>query len=144
LARRFYIADSGLAVQFYDDLQQRLQNEWPKFPPINTADDAIPKPLVALTSSNYLAGGLAFIAAKPPLGDEFAVWINAVLVAPEYRRQGVGSQLIEAAQEAARRAGVLRLFALTELPDLYAKLNWSIVSNRGADFVMTWNSGGSG
>ena len=140
MARPFYIADSNLAMQYYDDLQARLQNEWPKFPPINVADHAVPKPLVALTSSNALAGGLAFIAAKSPVSDGLAVWINAVLVAPEYRRQGVGRQLIEAAQEVARRVGVRRLYALTELPDLYAKLNWSILSNNGTDFVMTWGS----
>ena len=90
----FYVADSSLAMQYYDDLQKQLENEWPKFPPINPADRAIPKPLVALTSSNALAGGLVFTAAKSPLSDELAIWINAVLVAPEYRRQGVGSRLI--------------------------------------------------
>jgi GNAT superfamily N-acetyltransferase len=144
LPRRFYIADSSLAKRYYDDLQKRLQNEWPKFPPINPADYAVPTPLVALTSSNALAGGLAFVAAKSPLSDEPALWINAVLVAPEYRRQGVGSRLIQAAHEVARRAGVPRLYALTELPDLYSKLNWSIVSNDGADFVMTWDFDGAG
>jgi hypothetical protein len=39
---------------------------------------------------------------------------------------------------------VPRLYALTELPDLYSKLNWSIVSNDGADFVMTWDFDGAG
>lgn len=46
------------------------------------------------------------------------------------------------AQEVARRAGVPRLYALTELPDLYSKLNWSILSNDGADFVMICNFDG--
>jgi GNAT superfamily N-acetyltransferase len=142
LTCHFYIADPSLAMQHYDGLQRRLQNEWPKFPPFNLADHAVPKPLVALTRSNALAGGLAFIAAKSPLSDGFPIWINAVLVVPEYRRQGVGSRLIQAAQEVARRAGVPRLYALTELPDLYSKLNWSILSNDGADFVMIWNSDG--
>jgi GNAT superfamily N-acetyltransferase len=144
MTRRFYIADSSLAMQYYDHLQKQLRNEWPEFPPINTADHAVPKPLVALTSSGVLAGGLAFTAAKSPLSNELAIWVNGVLVAPEYRRQGVGSRLIEAAQEAARRAGVLRLYALTELPDLYSKLNWSILSNDAVDFVMTWDSDGAG
>ena len=138
--RRFYIADSTLATQYYADLQKRLQTEWPNFPPIHPADDAVPKPLVALTSSSALAGGLAFIAAKSPIGDQLAIWINGVLVAPEYRRQGVGSRLIQAAHEAARRTGVPRLYALTELPDLYSKQKWTIFSNAGADFVMTWDS----
>jgi N-acetylglutamate synthase-like GNAT family acetyltransferase len=100
-------------------------------------------PLVALTSSKALAGGLAFIAAKSPLSDERAVWINAVLVAPECRRQGIGRRLIEAAQEAAARVGISRLYALTELPGLYSKLDWSTVSNDGVDFVMTWDARGA-
>ncbi len=137
---RFNIVDSTVAMRYYDDLQRRLQNEWPNYPPMNLADDAIPKPLVALTSSKLLAGGLAFIAANRPQSDELAIWINAVLVAPEYRRQGLGSRLIEAAQRCARQAGLLRLYALTELPELYTKLNWSIFSNEGADFVMTWEA----
>jgi N-acetylglutamate synthase-like GNAT family acetyltransferase len=141
LTGTFYIADSSLAMRYYDDLQKQLENEWRNFPPINRADRAIPKPLVALTSCNDLAGGLAFTAAKSPLSDELEIWINAVLVAPEYRRQGVGSRLIRAAQEAARRAGVPRLYALTELPDLYSKLDWSMLSSDGADFVLTWNCG---
>lgn len=137
---RVYIADSTLAMQYYDELQERFQREWPEIQPIDTAGHAVPKPLVALTSSNALAGGLAFISATSPLGDGLAVWINAVLVAPEYRRQGVGTRLIEAAQEAAGRLRVRRLYALTELPDLYTRLNWSIFSNDGADFVMTWSA----
>jgi hypothetical protein len=75
-------------MQYYDHLQQRFRNEWSQFPPINAADHAVPKPLVALTSASALAGGLAFIAGKSPLSDELAVWINAVLVAPEYRDVG--------------------------------------------------------
>ena len=129
---------------YYDELQKQLETEWPKFPPIRSAEHGVPKPLVALTSSDALAGGLAFIAARSPLNDGLAVWINAVLVAPECRRKGVGSRLIEAAQQAASRAGVPRLYALTEIPALYSKLDWSVVSNDDRDFVMTWDAGGVG
>ena len=117
--------------------------EWPEFPRIDTAEQTVPNPLVALTLSNALAGGLAFIAAKSPLKDGLAIWINAVLVEPEYRREGVGSQLIEAAQQAASRAGEPFLYALTEVPELYSKLGWSILNNTGGDFVMTWDARGS-
>ena len=75
MSERFYIADSNLAMQYYDDLQKRLRDEWPKFPPAGTAEQAVPAPLVALTSSNALAGGLAFVAAKSPVSGERAVWI---------------------------------------------------------------------
>lgn len=127
-------------MQYYDELQKRLRSEWPEFPPIGTREPGVPQPLIALTSFGALAGGLAFIAGKRPLGDELAVWINGVLVLPAYRREGLGSRLIEAAQRAARQASVPRLYALTELPDLYAKLGWFILSRDGIDFVMTWGS----
>ena len=142
MKQRFHIAEPGLAEQYYVQLQTRFQKEWPEIEATEIAGQAVPKPVVALTISNALAGGLAFAEAKAPLSDERAVWINAVLVAPEYRRQGLGSQLVIAAQESAVQVGVARLYALTELPALYSKLGWSILSSSGADYVMTWGSGG--
>lgn len=139
LTSRFYIADSVSAKQYYDELQRQLQREWPEIQPSDLDGNTTPEPLVALTDANILAGGLAFVAAKSPLNDEPAVWINAVLVAPEYRRQGVASQLIVAAERAASLVGVSSLYALTEVPDLYSKLNWSILRNDGPDFVMALN-----
>lgn len=140
MKRRFYIADPNRAMQHYDELQIRLRKEWPNFPAIHNVEALVPKPLVALTSLDDMAGGLAFIAAKSPLGPERALWINGIWVVPEYRRQGVGSQLIRAAQQEAVRAGIRQLYALTELPVLYSNLSWSIASSAGTDFVMEWNA----
>jgi hypothetical protein len=36
--RRFNVVDSTVATAHYDDLQQRLEEEWPNYPPINRAD----------------------------------------------------------------------------------------------------------
>jgi GNAT superfamily N-acetyltransferase len=144
LNQRFYIAEPDFAARYYDELQQRFQKEWPEIQPVDTAGQAVPKPVVAVTASGALAGGLAFAAGKAPLSEAPAVWINAVLVEPEYRHKGLGSQLILAAQESAGRLGISRLYALTELPALYSKLNWAILSSSGADFIMTWDSLGVG
>lgn len=133
----FYIADSGLAKPYYDELEKLIRQEWPDVQTIDGDGISIPGPLVALMSDDILIGGLSFAAAKSPSGDEPAVWINAVLVSPRYRRQGVGRRLIAAAREAAARIGVARLYALTEVPDLYSSLGWTIVSNDGADFVVS-------
>lgn len=141
MSHRFSIAESDRAAPYYEELQQRLQTEWPEIQPMDTAGHAVPKPVVALTTANVLAGGLSFIAAKSPLNDQPAIWINAVLVEPGYRRQGLGRRLIAAAQESARRFGAARLYALTELPALYSKLGWSILSSRDVDFIMTWDAG---
>ena len=144
LNQRFFIAESGRASQYYDELHQRFQNEWPEYPPLDTVGQAVPKPVVALAFSGALAGGLAFAEAKAPLSKERAIWINAVLVAPEYRRQGLGSQLILAAEASAVQLGISRLFALTELPALYCKLNWSILSSHNVDFIMSRELGAGG
>jgi len=143
LSQSFYIADPGLAAPHLDELHKRFQSEWPDYQPLAPTDRAVPAPVVALTLSGVLAGGLAFAGAKAPLSDERAIWINAVLVAPEYRRQGLGSQLIAAAERSAVQFGISRLYALTELPTLYSKLDWSILSNDGIDFVMARQLGAS-
>lgn len=144
LKQSFHIAESDLAAQRYDELYQLFQKEWPDFPPLDTAKQAVPKPLVALTSSGALAGGLAFVEAKAPLSEERAIWINGVLVAPEYRRRGLASQLISTAEASALQLGISRLYALTELPVLYCKLNWSILSSHGIDFIMLLELGDGG
>ena len=144
MSQSFYIAESGLAAQHYDELHQRFQKEWPEIQPSDPIGGAVPKPVVALTSSGALAGGLAFAEAKAPLSEERAIWVNAVLVAPEFRRQGLGSQLILAAEASAIQFGITRLYALTELPTLYSKLNWSILSTHGSDFIMSRELGVGG
>jgi GNAT superfamily N-acetyltransferase len=136
LIDRYYIADSRLAANYYDELLEQLEKEWPAIEPVDLVGGTVPLPSVALTSAHTLAGGLVFVMAKSPLSDEFAVWVNAVLVLQEHRRQGVATRLIEAAERAAIRFGVARLFALTELPDLYRKIGWSVLRNDGADNVM--------
>lgn len=137
----FNIAESETAVDYYDELYQRFKKEWPDIQP---SGEEAPRPVVALTSIGSLAGGLAFASAKAPTSEERAIWINAVLVAPEYRRLGLGSQLIKAAEATAVRLGVSRLYALTELPALYSKLDWSIISSHGVDFIMSRDLNTSG
>jgi GNAT superfamily N-acetyltransferase len=94
LSHRFYIAESDRAAPYYEELQQRFRAEWPEVQPMETTGHAVPEPVVALTTSDTLAGGLSFIAAKSPLNEQPAIWINAVLVEPGYRRGGLGSRLI--------------------------------------------------
>jgi GNAT superfamily N-acetyltransferase len=134
LSQNFYIAAPDVAAEYFDELHQRFKNEWPEIQP---SGKEAPRPVVALTSTGALAGGLAFANARAPISEESAIWVNAVLVTPEYRRQGLGSQLIRAAEASAVQLGVSRLYALTELPILYSKLNWSILSSQGVDFIMS-------
>jgi GNAT superfamily N-acetyltransferase len=69
------------------------------------------------TASIYLQD----MATRP----ELTPWMAAVYVAPEFRGQGIGSQLVQAIEAQARTLGIARLYLYT--PDqehLYARLGW--------------------
>ena len=61
-------------------------------------------------------------------------WLAAVYVAPERRGAGIGSLLVRAAEDVARRLGVGRLHLFT--PDrerFYARLGWHTVEQSHYD-----------
>ena len=86
-----------------------------------------PEPVLALGDAGELLGGLVFTRAPlDGLADE-VVWVNALYVAPRHRRQGVASCLLHAAQfQAQHHSGLKRLYAYTDLADLYLQLGWRI------------------
>jgi len=58
-----------------------------------------------------------------------AAWFEDFIVQPEYRRQGIGTRLLEYVIQQARAEGVLRITLLTDLQndnaqDLYRKLGF--------------------
>jgi len=135
------VAEEGIAARYFTELEALLRQEWPRLQAVRGNGGTVPEPLVALTPDHALAGGLAFLEAESPMGEGRALWVNALLIAPAYRRQRVASLLIQAAQDAARRSGATHLHALTEVPDLYRKQGWQVTRQSGIDFVMTRNLG---
>lgn len=89
--------------------------------------DALPLTLVALDGDVPL--GTASVQPEDmTTRPDLSPWLAAVYVPPEHRQQRVGSRLVEAAEEAARRIGVERLYLFT--PDkqrFYTRLGWSVV-----------------
>lgn len=67
-------------------------------------------------------------------------WLAGVYVAPEHRRQGIGSGLVTRVVDEARKLGVERLYLYT--PDkerFYTGLGWSVVEEcdyRGESVVL--------
>ena len=84
----------------------------------------IPTTVVALAEGQPL-GSASLVAQDMALRPELSPWLATVIVAPEFRRQGVGSSLVLRIIEEARALGVHRLHLYT--PDkegFYARLGW--------------------
>lgn len=87
----------------------------------------LPVPRLALNEEGTLIGGLSFTSFQAEGSSTIDVWINALLVAPPYRRQGIASLLVCDAQLAASRVGLVRLQVRTTVPALYEALGWSVL-----------------
>ncbi|MDX1692487.1 MAG: GNAT family N-acetyltransferase [Ketobacteraceae bacterium] len=71
------------------------------------------------------AGTAALIACDMDTHPELSPWLASVFVLPEYRRQGIGSALVEHAMAQAGAGGIGELFLFT--PDqeaFYQRLGW--------------------
>lgn len=64
------------------------------------------------------------LASRPDLKP----WLSSLFVAPEHRRQGVGSALMRAAEARARRIGLECLYLFTRHQvALYRSLGWAVI-----------------
>lgn len=54
-------------------------------------------------------------------------WINTLLVAPKFRRIGIGSRLVQEAERHVAKVGTGELYVYTNVPQLYQKLGWELV-----------------
>ena len=122
------IVSSSTAPIHLKPLSKWVIAEWGEIEPVEN----VPPPLLAIEGQE-LRGGVMFSRFHKPDGEGLGLWINALFVAPEHRRQGIGSRLVRAAESEAARAGERELFALTDIPTLYQKLGWTCVktSNKG-------------
>jgi GNAT superfamily N-acetyltransferase len=96
----------------------------------------VPKPLLAL-DENKLRGGLSFLDSKHPVNDEMVLWINTVFVEPTSRGLGIGSMLINHAEEVLKLMGGSDLFAFTNIPELYQNLGWGVLKRDQQDYVLS-------
>jgi len=78
---------------------------------------------------DQLAGSAAIIESDMDTRPELTPWLASVYVAPEFRRQGIGSELVKHVMLQAKTAGVAKLYLFT--PDqagFYAKLGWTAMA----------------
>lgn len=101
------------------------------------AERTLPRPITLLDRADQVVGGLAFTTYPHPQTSESAVWINALLVVPQYRRRGLASHLIDLAHTRARDLGVSTLFVLTEYPDLYRHNGWQVLAKDDTGCILS-------
>lgn len=132
------IQSAYIFPQYADALRARLELEWGSIDPFegSHANVVVPSPLVLLDQQSRLAGGLAFSTFSHPSHDVVSVWINALLVEPEYRSEGYASDLVRTAEAEAIKEGIKELFVLTEFPKLYQKLGWNLMKTVGSDSTL--------
>ena len=119
------------------ELSALFEQQWgPLDEPAEAADTpGVPQNLLALNGAGDLCGGLAFSRFAHPDNGEPALWINALLVRPEYRRQGIASELVAAACVTAK-FHAQEVFVLTAYPVLYEKLGWVVVKRADESLVL--------
>ena len=121
------------------EFRERLEAQWGDVDPFEGAHPGleIPGPVIATDDQDCFIGGLSFTTALRPGGDDVCVWINTVLVQPEYRGQGIASTLIQAGEQVAYDLGVSELFVLSEYPALYTKRNWVLLATHEDASILT-------
>ncbi|MGF1736340.1 GNAT family N-acetyltransferase [Photobacterium satsumensis] len=108
-----------------NELELLIKSEWSDFT-FDGYSSGLPYPLAA-TSNEKIIGGVAFTLYKHPCTDNEVVWINALIVLPEYQGKGIARQLIETALLDVAKLGGNEVFAYTETPAFYQALGWSEV-----------------
>lgn len=116
------------------ELNNQLNKEWPEVGSFKLEKHgvSIPNP-IGILIDGVIVGGLSFTSYRAPNNGEITVWVNAVLVQPGYRHRGIASKLIVAAQSTAHK-----LFALTDIPELYTKVGWLVVSHESDGTVVQY------
>ena len=107
-----------------EKLYEWFVEEWKEVEPFETNKEGIelPPPIIAL-ENNELARGLSFTCYPIP-GDEMGLWVNALLVTPEKRGKGIGSDLVRKAMEEVSKLKFKEVYVRTEVPSLYQNLGW--------------------
>jgi N-acetylglutamate synthase-like GNAT family acetyltransferase len=87
----------------------------------------IPSTFVAVNAS--LAGSAAIVAHDMDTRPELSPWLASVYIAPDYRHQGVATELIKHVQQQARQHGIKELYLFTpdEKVAFYLQRGWQLV-----------------
>ncbi len=112
-------------------VEARLQN--------HLNGDLIPLTVVGI-QDHFPVGTASLMIEDMSSRLDLSPWLASVYVLPEYRKQGIGSQLVSAVEEIGQRLGFQKLYLFT--PDqerFYARLGWVVFDHaeyRGQQVVI--------
>ena len=90
--------------------------------------DQIRQAAVVAKSDGVLAGTCLLVQSELEPCHPVSPWLAGLYVAPEHRRQGVGSILVRAVEDQARERRYRRLYLYTDNAlAYYERLGWSII-----------------
>ncbi|CUS37008.1 putative Acetyltransferase, N-acetylglutamate synthase [Candidatus Nitrospira nitrosa] len=133
-----YLVDCKDAISL---IARWLFDEWGRFLPGSSFEggvarlherlhcDQLPLTLVAMEAGAAI-GTVSLIPCDMETRPDLSPSLASLYVAPDHRRCGIGSALIEAAVREAKRVGIDSLFLFTDSSQaLYAKHGWQTVES---------------
>ncbi|CDT89037.1 Conserved hypothetical protein [Vibrio coralliirubri] len=113
---------------YWRELEGLFQSEWSDFKFRDTYKENVQlPPVITVLRDNVVIGGLAYSYFQEPHQVRDVVWINAVFVDPQWRGQGIASELINRGVRQVSSAVQTQLYAYTNIMGLYQGLGWSVV-----------------
>ncbi|OQQ03665.1 GNAT family N-acetyltransferase [Vibrio crassostreae] len=113
---------------YWSELEGLFQSEWSDFKFKDTYKENVQlPPVITVLRDNVVIGGLAYSYFQEPHQVRDVVWINAVFVDPQWRGQGIASELINRGVRQVSSAVQTQLYAYTNIMGLYQGLGWSVV-----------------
>ncbi len=118
--------------QFIPIIVEWIEAEWPKGKDNRSIEirlcgerkpGELPQAYVAV-SHGVPIGFVSLVYWEKGIDEGRPYWIDAVYVLPSKRGQGLAQKMIGVAESAALALGIDKLFALTDIPNLYKKRNW--------------------
>jgi len=109
---------------YWSTIEYLFQSEWSDF---KLSDSAELPPVIIALADGKVIGGLAYSRYQELHGNDEVIWVNAVFVCSEWRGQGIASKLINLGVEQVSVEVQSRLYAHTNIPNLYIALGWSVV-----------------